>query len=332
MRKRTRRLLAFLLVVLVGVASFGLWRYRPAVREAGAPAPPPLAASDDVPRPVSSPQTVTDLGVEKLRAARQAADPAERLRLFENIRRRYAGTWAGRRAGLEMGLALADSSDRRQEARNAISDGLSTCRDDQEFRRARTVLEKLNEYLVFMPVKSRDVIRYKVVRGDSLSAIASRFATTPEFLCRINGKRNTTIYAGETINVPARRMAVRISKSKFELIVYYGDYYLKRFPIGIGKGGRTPEEQFTVSLKLKNPDWWPGDGRKVPHGHPDNPLGTRWLGFADKPGSKGLGIHGTAEPDSIGKESSNGCIRMLNRDVEELYGMLPEGTKVSIGP
>ena len=45
---------------------------------------------------------------------------------------------------------------------------------------------------------------------------------------------------------------------------------------------------------------------------------------------EGYGIHGTIHPDQIGQPVSAGCVRMLNTDVEELYDLIPEGTKVSI--
>jgi len=47
----------------------------------------------------------------------------------------------------------------------------------------------------------------------------------------------------------------------------------------------------------------------------------------DKPA---YGIHGTIEPKSIGTQASEGCIRMLNEEVEELYSIVPVGTKVII--
>jgi lipoprotein-anchoring transpeptidase ErfK/SrfK len=50
------------------------------------------------------------------------------------------------------------------------------------------------------------------------------------------------------------------------------------------------------------------------------------MGF-DKPA---YGIHGTIEPKSIGTQASEGCVRMLNKEVEELYSLVPVGTKVTI--
>ena len=57
-----------------------------------------------------------------------------------------------------------------------------------------------------------------------------------------------------------------------------------------------------------------------------NPLGTRWIGLS----RKGYGIHGTNNPRSIGRRASHGCIRMRNRDVEELFEMVAVGDRVEI--
>lgn len=80
--------------------------------------------------------------------------------------------------------------------------------------------------------------------------------------------------------------------------------------------------------KVVNPTWYPSEGGIVPPDDPRNPLGTRWIGIGGS-----YGIHGTRDPDSIGKAESRGCIRMRNRDVEELYDMLiEEHSRVLIRP
>jgi len=60
-----------------------------------------------------------------------------------------------------------------------------------------------------------------------------------------------------------------------------------------------------------------------------NPIGERWIGLRGiderNKDLSGLGIHGTIEPKSIGKNVSMGCVRMLSSDVEEVYEMLLEG-------
>jgi lipoprotein-anchoring transpeptidase ErfK/SrfK len=87
----------------------------------------------------------------------------------------------------------------------------------------------------------------------------------------------------------------------------------------------TPEGKFTIVNKVEDPIWYKLD-KQYPPGSPKNLLGTRWMGL----NQKGYGIHGTRNPKSIGMALSHGCIRMHNRDVEELFAWIPIGTKVII--
>ena len=57
-------------------------------------------------------------------------------------------------------------------------------------------------------------------------------------------------------------------------------------------------------------------------------FGGRWMGLNCTWGR--FGIHGTIFPNSVGWGSSHGCFRMLNKDVEKLYGIVPVGTKVTV--
>jgi lipoprotein-anchoring transpeptidase ErfK/SrfK len=68
----------------------------------------------------------------------------------------------------------------------------------------------------------------------------------------------------------------------------------------------------------------------MPGGHPENPLGARALYLFNRRGDTGFRIHGTIVPSSIGTAASSGCIRMLNREVIELYRKTPLGTKVIV--
>lgn len=89
---------------------------------------------------------------------------------------------------------------------------------------------------------------------------------------------------------------------------------LAQFPIAIGKkNSPTPIGNWTVTCKSAN---W-GNG-----------FGSRFLGL-NVPWGK-YGIHGTNKPWSIGQRASAGCIRMRNKDIEQLYPMVPNGTPVAI--
>ncbi|MDF2607417.1 MAG: L,D-transpeptidase [Bacillales bacterium] len=90
----------------------------------------------------------------------------------------------------------------------------------------------------------------------------------------------------------------------------------------------TPEGEFLVTVKAVNPY---DRRRNIAGGDVLNPLGSRWIGFdALNTDGRIYGIHGTNVPWSIGSYASNGCIRMLNNEVENLYNLVPVGTKVII--
>jgi L,D-transpeptidase ErfK/SrfK len=100
---------------------------------------------------------------------------------------------------------------------------------------------------------------------------------------------------------------------------------LKIFSVAVGKESTpSPEGTFTVKSRLANPTYY-HKGTVVAPG-PTNPLGTRWVGLSEK----GYGIHGTNAPKSIGKAASHGCIRMGQKDLEELFTMVKLGDAVEI--
>ncbi|MBA4538214.1 L,D-transpeptidase [Bacillus aquiflavi] len=90
----------------------------------------------------------------------------------------------------------------------------------------------------------------------------------------------------------------------------------------------TPEGLYTITVKVEQPYY---RRKNIPGGHPNNPLGTRWIGFdAENTDGRTYGIHGTNNPNSIGKYVSQGCIRLHNDVVERFYDRIPLGTKVLI--
>ncbi len=146
---------------------------------------------------------------------------------------------------------------------------------------------------------------------------------------RINKKHRTNIRVGERLKILKGNVTVLVDKSDYTLTLLHNGRFIKQFSIGIGKSDKTPVGVFVVDHKLINPVWYSPDGI-YQFGDPKNVLGTRWIGFEDQEGLYGYGIHGTREPDSIGKEMSNGCIRLTNEDVEELFNYVKAKTKVVI--
>jgi lipoprotein-anchoring transpeptidase ErfK/SrfK len=79
----------------------------------------------------------------------------------------------------------------------------------------------------------------------------------------------------------------------------------------------------------RDPDRYAKFADGVPGG-PTNPLGARALYLYQNGVDTYYRIHGTTEPSSIGKSVSNGCIRMLNDHVIQLYEQVPKGTPVLV--
>lgn len=221
--------------------------------------------------------------------------------------------------------------DKKCDARNLYSQALFMETSEERRQLIRRHLEELNNVLVFSAATSPDLLTYNVQKGDNLAKIARQHDTTAELLMRLNRKSSPLLRVGEPLKVLKGKTGLLVDKSDFTLTLLLDGHYLKQYPIGLGKNDKTPEGRFIVEIKMKEPTWFsPLDGKVYAYGSPQNLLGTRWMGFQNQPGLSGYGIHGTTEPDSIGTESSNGCIRILNQDVEELYDYVTPGTEVII--
>lgn len=103
----------------------------------------------------------------------------------------------------------------------------------------------------------------------------------------------------------------------------------KIYSVASGKESKlTPEGEFSIVVKAVDPYYRKKD---IPGGDPKNPLGPRWIGF-DAEGTDGrtYGIHGTNRESSIGSFVTQGCVRMHNEEVKQLFSKIPIGTKVWI--
>lgn len=99
----------------------------------------------------------------------------------------------------------------------------------------------------------------------------------------------------------------------------------KVYTVAVGKPSTpSPVGTFTIERRVANPTYHHGDKTVLPGPH--NPVGTRWMGLS----VHGYGIHGTNEPNSIGKAASHGCIRMAKDDLEEFYGLVAVGDTVEL--
>jgi lipoprotein-anchoring transpeptidase ErfK/SrfK len=120
-----------------------------------------------------------------------------------------------------------------------------------------------------------------------------------------------------------RRIVVSIPDRKLALIE--DGQVVKTYSTAVGApSSPTPSGTYTIVERIPNPTWY-GPGKVVGPGK-GNPVGTRWMGLS----CKGYGIHGTNNPRSIGRNVSHGCVRMRNRDVEDLFARVAVGDVVEL--
>jgi lipoprotein-anchoring transpeptidase ErfK/SrfK len=196
-----------------------------------------------------------------------------------------------------------------------------------------------------------------------MEALAERFHTTPEMLIALNAP-TTRIGAGRVIRVPnvadvnpatlgpdergwnrtlqllavapAQRQAetVIVDKSEGALkAVDAGGKLIAQFPATMGSSrDPLPIGEWTIQGVSRNPDfhynpklfWDVNDSKEAVllKPGPNSPVGVVWLDLS-KPH---YGIHGTSEPQTIGRAESHGCVRLTNWDAARLAQMVKPGT------
>lgn len=244
------------------------------------------------------------------------------------------------RAKLEAGELVA--------ARNLLNDAIVAERFPvPAAEQARALQARANEKLVFSPQPFNgdtysEIARVEQSRG--LTSIARAHAVPWEALCRINGVSDKRIRLGQQLKAPVGPFHVMVTKAEFRLDLFLGglpgepgSLFVTSLPVGLGKDNSTPTGLWAVAPggKMKNPTWTnPRSGEHYDGYDPKNPLGGYWIAIkgeeGDAVGKTGYGIHGTIEPDSIGKQASMGCVRLKVEDVQLVYDLLTDKSRVLV--
>jgi lipoprotein-anchoring transpeptidase ErfK/SrfK len=150
-------------------------------------------------------------------------------------------------------------------------------------------------------------------------------------------------YLPTLVDVPPNLQtgAIHVYPNEFRLFLTLPNARALRYTVGVGKPGLYHAGQFTVGMKREWPSWKPTPAmiRRNPDayaryangmpGGEENPLGARALYLFDGSGHDTyLRIHGTNKPRTIGSAVSNGCARLTNEHIIDLYDRVPVGTPV----
>lgn len=130
------------------------------------------------------------------------------------------------------------------------------------------------------------------------------------------------------VNIETDPYSVVASLSKHQLTVVDAGRVLMRLRIGVGRpSAPTPTGKFylTELLQANNPH-----GAYGPYAYGTSAYSNVFSEFEGGPGQ--IGVHGTNDPSSIGRDVSHGCIRLHNADMARLAGVVPAGTPITITP
>jgi lipoprotein-anchoring transpeptidase ErfK/SrfK len=248
---------------------------------------------------------------------------------------------------LDRAQAKADAG-RFLEARAELNDALqSPDLDLSQTDSIKAMLSRISQTVVFGHRRFADDAYggvYVVQPGDSLARIAMAHDCTWELLSRINGIEPRRLRAGSSIKIIDGPFFAVVEKHKFTLDIYLGGLpgersamFITSYPVGLGRDDSTPVGTWIVEPhhKLKHPTYYSPRGEGViAADDPKNPLGGYWIGLTGTDGQAvgkiSYGIHGTIDPDSIGKQSSMGCIRLRPDDIAVVYDMMVEGKSLVV--
>jgi lipoprotein-anchoring transpeptidase ErfK/SrfK len=210
------------------------------------------------------------------------------------------------------------------------------------------------------PQKPAEQAKRKFMPYPSLADfVAERFHTSLSFLAHLNrGKNLSKLHPGDSVQVPnvppfdianlkvaddipprpeMKTHSVGIDTKNKVITVMEGGNIMAAFPITPGSKELPAPVGTWQIVKIATLPWFRWDKAMLLHGKrssnfhsippgPRNEVGVVWIGL----NKKGIGIHGTNNPGSIGRSASHGCIRLTNWDAIRVLNAVTQGVSVKI--
>ncbi len=193
------------------------------------------------------------------------------------------------------------------------------------------------------------VIHHTVAKGEIPGRIAKRYQTAPELFQYLNlGYDERKLQIGQVLRVldlSDGSLSIEVVKSRYRLALWRTiedesgakvPVLLACVPVGIGAAeSPTPAGETRIEKRVRDPQWThPKTGQVFAPDDPGNVLGGYWMALApDGIGKQGIGFHGytgDAPADWIEKPASNGCVRLLQSDIDRVFDVAIEGTRVAL--
>lgn len=166
---------------------------------------------------------------------------------------------------------------------------------------------------------------YVVRGGETLAQVAQQYRVPWQLLQNINGVQNPDVLLpGTELKVVRGPFRAEIDLDGAELVLFLDQLYAGRFPINVGNEPSPAPGNYAVQEKQEGRTYFAPDGRTIAAAAADNPYGSVWLDL----GVNNVCIHGSASRD--GTPAAAGCIGLSPIDARDVYGILSQGSQVTI--
>ncbi|MCG8651726.1 MAG: LysM peptidoglycan-binding domain-containing protein [Pirellulales bacterium] len=164
---------------------------------------------------------------------------------------------------------------------------------------------------------------YRVGQNETLVEIAAKYEVPWQLLANINQVSNpVTVLPGTELKVVRGPFRAEVDLVQKELTLFLGDLYAGRFPVAIGNDPAPRVGTYTIQDKQVSRTYYDASGAPIPHGSPDNPYGNVWMDLGGQ-----LSIHGS--PNTT-RPTDKGCVSLAGDHADDLYGILSQGSSVTI--
>jgi lipoprotein-anchoring transpeptidase ErfK/SrfK len=211
-----------------------------------------------------------------------------------------------------------------------------------------------------IPYKPKEEAKVKAMLYRSVTEfIAERYHSGENFITKLNGDLKLSVLKpGDTVRVPNVppfqieslkevgslpnkpefvKRVIKVDTRYRMLDIMDGDTLLSSYPITPGSEKLPAPIGTWKIVGIATMPWFRWDEAMLNHGErsenfynippgPRNPVGIAWIGLS----KRGIGIHGTSNPDTIGRSGSHGCIRLANWDAARVINQVTEGMTVLI--
>ena len=228
--------------------------------------------------------------------------------------------------GLANAIRTADqqyADDKRQDALATLSLFYNTPHLSGEQR--SELLSRLDPLAREVIYSKRHLLEqpHRVGQNETLVEIAAGYEVPWQLLANINEIDDpVTVLPGTELKVVRGPFRAEVNLASNELTLFLGDLYAGRFPVGIGSDPMPKPGTFTIQDKQTSKTYYNAAGSPVSPASPENPYGEVWMDLGSQ-----LSIHGSP---STTKPTTKGCISLAADYADDLYGILSQGSSVTI--